>query len=116
VKKPRFSAAAFDSADSFRVQDRDRAFGVPFGDDRDHSDSHVEHLVHFLAINLSVLADKSEDFRDAPAPSINDRVAIFWEDTWDVIDQSASRDMGKAANQSMRDFCQQRLIVFVHAQ
>ena len=115
MKKPCFSVAVFDPADSFRVQDRDRAFDVAFGHDRYHANSHVEHLIHFLAINVSFFADKLEDFRDAPAASINDSVAILRQDAWDVIDQSAARDMGKAANHSGRDFCQQRLIIFVYA-
>ena len=86
MKKPCFSAAALDSADAFRVQHRHRAFGIAFGHNRYHSDPHVEHVIHFLAIDLSAFADKIENFRDAPAARVDNRIAIFRQDARDVID------------------------------
>ena len=102
----RLPASALDPADHFRVQNIFRSRHVALPDDRDHPDSHVENLIHFCAINLSHSADEIENCRDPPTVSIDHRIAIFWQDAREIVDQSAAGDVREALNHPARHFHQ----------
>ena len=82
----RSPASALDPTDHFCVQNIFCSRHIALPDDRDHADSHIEDLIHFRAINLSHSADEIENFRDAPAVSINHRIAILWQDAREIVD------------------------------
>src|SRR5690242_9264614 len=110
-----FPGAAFDSANSFRAQDRYRAAGVALRNDRDHSDTHVEDLEHFFSIHLSVLLQHLENARNAPGVGVDYRIAIFWQNPRQIINQSAAGNVGEALDHAAGRLRKQRLIIFMHA-
>ncbi len=44
------------------------------------------------------------------------RVTVFRQDTRQIIDQSAAGDVGETFDHAGRNFCEQWLIILVHAQ
>ena len=79
-----------------------------------HSNAHIENLIHFGAVDVSLLGDEFEDRCYAPAARLDYRIAIFRKDAGQIINQTSPGDMREPANHRSRDLGQQRLIIFMH--
>ena len=53
---------------------------------------------------------------NAPAFRFNYRVTIRWQDSRQIVDETTTGDMGEPFDYATGNFCQERLIVLVHAQ
>src|SRR5437763_7648183 len=61
------SCASLDATNLSRLQDRFCSPCISLGNDHRYPNAHVENLVHFLCINVSILLQDLEDARDPPA-------------------------------------------------
>ena len=59
---------------------------------------------------------KSGKFQEHASCEFDDRIAIFRQHARQIVDQTAAGDMSETMNCPARNFRQQRLIIFVHAQ
>ena len=60
-------APALDPTDHFCAQNIFCSRHIALADDGDHTDLHIEDLIHFCAINISHSADEIENSRNTPA-------------------------------------------------
>src|SRR5207245_7968573 len=81
-----------------------------------YPNDHVEDPIHLAGIDVSVLLENLEDARDTPAFRFDDRIAIGRENPRQIADETAAGDVGEAFDHAARNLCQERLIIFVHAQ
>src|SRR5437870_12848485 len=70
------SCASLDATNLSRLQDRFYPLCISLGDDHRHPNAHVENLVHFLCIDVSILLQDLEDTRRPPAFCFNHRITI----------------------------------------
>ena len=89
---------------------------ISLRDNRHHSNAHVKDLIHLLSIDVSIFLQDLEDARDAPAFRFNYRVTIRRQNSRQIVDETATGDMSEPFDYANGNFCQERLIVFVHAQ
>ena len=66
------------------------------GDDEGHADAHVEDLIHLVFGDFAAFLDEAEDFGDLPGVFADGGAAGFREDAGEVIEQSATGDVGGA--------------------
>jgi len=57
-----------------------------------------------------------ENARNTPTLRLDHGVAIFRQDARQIVDQTAASDVGEAFDHASRNFREQWLIIFVHAQ
>ena len=88
---------------------------MALGHDRNHSDTHVEDLIHFARGHVAFFLQKFENPRHWPRFRFDHCVAILWQDARQIIDQPAAGDVRETFNHSCRHFRDQRLIILVHA-
>ena len=71
-------------------------------DYKDHSQPHIENLVHFPLGHLAVLLKKLKHRKDGPGFTPDSRLQSLGNDTWDVAPETAARDV----NGSVKPACQ----------
>ena len=84
--------------------------------DRRHSDPHIEHLIHLVARDAAAFLHDLKDGWDFPAAHINHRIAIVRQNTRQIINQSATGNVSKPFQFSVRNGGQKRLIVAMRTQ
>src|SRR5207253_10317343 len=99
-----FAGSALDPPDHASAQASLCLCGIRLTHDDRHSNSHVENLIHFGAINVSFLADKFEDRRYVPGTRFDYGIAIFRKNAGQIINQSAAGDVREPVNHHSWDF------------
>src|SRR5207248_8952925 len=85
-------------------------------DNHHHSNAHIERLIHLLRIYLSVFLQDLEDAWEVPAFRSNYSITIRGQNSRQIVDETTTGDMSEPFDYANGNFCQARLIVFVHAQ
>src|SRR4030095_5422816 len=105
--------SGLDPANPLRFQNRYCASCVSLRDNYNHSNAHVEDLIHLLTIDVSIFLQDLEDPRNAPAFRFNYSVTIWRQNSRQIVDETATGDMSKPCDDANGNSCQKRLIVFV---
>ena len=115
-EQTRLAGAAFDPADLFAAEKGGGRFRILFRDDGHHADAHVEDLIHFSRIHLSIFLQHLEDRGNPPAAGCDYRIAFSGQDAGKIIDQSSACNVGQSFQNTGRNPGQERLIVPVHSE
>src|SRR5437764_13191855 len=87
--------ARLDPANLFRFQNRHCASCISLRDNRHHPNAHVDDLINFLRINVSIFLQDLEDTRDAPAFRFNYLVSIRVQNSRKIVDEITTVDMSE---------------------
>ena len=96
-----------------------RARNLPFmllRHDQDHSDAHVENLIHFRRADIPTALDDGEDRRDSPGTPANIDLTVRWQHPGQIVHESSSGDVSRGVDHPRFNGGHRRLIVLVHAQ
>lgn len=68
--------------------------GVVGADGEDHSDAHVEDVIHFVFGDLAESLQPAESGRDSPAVTVEDHVDGFGKNSFGVFEETTTGDVG----------------------
>ncbi len=67
-------------------------------DDDEHTETHVEDVVHFGVWDAAELLDEAEDGQNGPTAQIEFCAQAIGKDARRVVDEAAARDVGESVN------------------
>ena len=74
------------------------ASNIFLGNDHHEADAHVEHTIHLIAIDATLILNEVEDRRNFPRSAVDLGIDTLGENTRNVVRKSTARDMSHAVD------------------